>query len=114
MTQTIDPIKLKAAAEHLEWVLKQYPDEAVVQDLYQSLRPMIDAAKAQKVYAPMDRRDIPGGYFFGDGVYEPFSSPNVEDAYTNFRTEMRGGRTEQENRQIVEMKVYQQATLGNL
>ena len=31
MTQTIDPIKLKAAAEHLEWVLKQYPYSGDVQ-----------------------------------------------------------------------------------
>jgi hypothetical protein len=32
MTQAIDPVKLKAAAEHLEWVLRQYPNKpAVVQ-----------------------------------------------------------------------------------
>jgi hypothetical protein len=30
MTQAIDPIKVKAAAEHLEWILNQYPDEPVV------------------------------------------------------------------------------------
>jgi len=104
MTQTIDPIKLKAAAEHLEWVLKQYPNETVVQELYQSLRPMIEAAKAERVLEPVDRRDIPGGYFFGDGVYRPFENPNIEDAYINFKTEMRGGYTEQEKLQLARME----------
>jgi hypothetical protein len=31
MTQQIDPVKLKAAAEHLEWVCQQYPDNDDVQ-----------------------------------------------------------------------------------
>lgn len=31
MAQAIDPIRLKSAAEHLEWVLKQHPDAENVQ-----------------------------------------------------------------------------------
>ena len=102
--QVINPARLKAAAEHLEWVLQQYPNEAVVQELYQSLLSMIEAAKAKKVFEPVDRRDIPGGYFFGDGVYRPFENPNVEDAYIDFKTEMRGGYTEQEKHQLARME----------
>ena len=41
MTQIIDPIKLKAAAEHLEWVLQQYPDSEDVQSLLQALQPLM-------------------------------------------------------------------------
>ena len=37
MTQTIEPVKLKVAAEHLEWVLKQYPDSEDVQRQAESL-----------------------------------------------------------------------------
>jgi hypothetical protein len=103
MNQTIDPIKLKAAAEHLEWVLKQYPNEAVVQDLLQSLLPLIEAAKAGQVLVPMDRRDIPGGYFLGDGVYIPYTSPSIEDAYGNFVTEAEGGLNEDEKKFLTEM-----------
>lgn len=65
MTQAIDPVKLKAAAEHLEWVLKQYPDSDDVQDLYQGLQPLIEDAKAEEVLEPLDRRKIPGAYNFG-------------------------------------------------
>jgi hypothetical protein len=107
MTQTIDPIKLKAAAEHLEWVFQQYPNELVVQGLYQALLPMIEAAKDQKVYATVDRGDIPGGYFFSDGAYRSFENPNIEDAYYEFVTEMEGGLTEQDERILAEIEAYQ-------
>jgi hypothetical protein len=39
MVQAIDPIKVKAAAEHLEWVLNQYPYEPVVQGMSRGLLP---------------------------------------------------------------------------
>src|SRR3546814_3929079 len=91
MTQAIDPIKLKAAAEHLEWVLKQYPDSEDVQGLLHALLPMLEEAKAMMVKEPVERRSIPGGYNFGEGLYAPYGDPNVEEAYVGFSTEMRGG-----------------------
>lgn len=93
MTQTIDPEKLKAAAEHLEWVLSQYPDEPAVQDLASALRPLIEAAIAQRVIAPMDAPTVPGNYNFGDGVYVPFREPHLGNAYSRFLTELQGGFT---------------------
>jgi hypothetical protein len=39
MTQAIDPIKVKAAAEHLEWILNQYPNEPAVQGMLRDLLP---------------------------------------------------------------------------
>ncbi|WP_426700050.1 hypothetical protein ACPPVV_11640 [Rhodanobacter sp. Col0626] len=104
MTQTIDPIKLKAAAEHLDWVLRKYPDSEEVQDLLHSLSPLIDDAKAARVLEPVEMDDVPGAYNFGDGVYMPYTSPSVDDAYTKFRIEMRGGLTEQEKRIIARME----------
>lgn len=98
MTRTIDPTKLKAAAEHLEWVLQQYPDSEDVQGLLQALQPLISAAKSGEVSSPLDRQDVPGTYNFADGLYTPYKDPNVEDAYVAFSIELRGGLTEQEKR----------------
>jgi hypothetical protein len=39
MTQSIDPIKVKAATEYLEWVLNQCPDEPAVQGMLRDLLP---------------------------------------------------------------------------
>lgn len=98
MTQTIDPIKLKTAAEHLEWVLQQYPDSEDAQGLLRALEPIIRAAIAGDVSSPLDRQDIPGTFNFADGLYSPYKDPNVEDAYVAFSIEMRGGLTAQEQR----------------
>lgn len=98
MTQNIDPNKLKAAAEHLEWVLKQYPDSFDVQSLLRSLTPLIEHAKAGQVLEPIDRKSVPGAYNFGDGVYVSYKSPSVDEAYVSFSVEIRGGLTAQEER----------------
>lgn len=100
MTLRIDPVKLKAAAEHLEWVLRQYPNEPVVQGLLESLLSLIEDAKASRIHQPIARGDVPGAYNFSDGLYILYTNPNVDDAYTKFRTELRGGLTEQEKRII--------------
>lgn len=93
MTQTIDPIKLKAAAEHLEWVLEQYPDEPVVHGLLESLSPLIEDAKAALIKAPIYSGGVPGAYGNADGVYVPFKDPSVGDAYAKFKVELGGGLT---------------------
>jgi hypothetical protein len=104
MTQTIDPIKLKAAAEHLEWVLKQYPDNDDVRGLYDALSPLTEDAKAGNVLEPFER--IPCEYNFADGVYEAYTNPDVGEAYAIFSTEMEGGLSEQgqELRARIEVK----------
>lgn len=96
MAQTIDPLKLKAAAEHLEWVLEQYPDSDDVQSLLRSLTPLIGDAKAGRVLTPVDRMKIPGAWTFADGRYIPYDNPNVDSAYVAFSIEMRGGLSEDE------------------
>ncbi len=104
MTQSIDPVKLKASAEHLDWVLKQYPDSEDVQSLLRALSPLIEAAKAGRVLEPVGRRGIPGAYNFGDGVYTPYRDPDVDEAYSEFSAEMRGGRDEEENEIIASVQ----------
>lgn len=89
MTQTIDPIKLKAAAEHLEWVLRQYPQSEDVQALLHGLLPLIEDAKAEKINEPVER--IPFGHNYADGIYIPYKNPSVGSAYADFATEMQGG-----------------------
>lgn len=96
MTQTIDPIKLKAAAEHLEWVLKQYPDDEDVQGLLHSLASLLEDAKAGRVLEPLDSMNIAGAWNFSDGRYIPYKDPSVDSAYVAFVVEMEGGLSEQE------------------
>ena len=107
MTKAIDPVKLKAAAEHLEWVLKQYPDNERVQGLLHGLLPLIEGAKAGRIKEPVGH--IPFGYNFADGVYIPYDNPNIEDAYYEFAAEMRGGRDEQEKQLIAKLEAMRQA-----
>ncbi len=62
LATTIDPIRLKAAAEHLEWVLEQYPVEPTVQNMLEGLRLLIEGAKAAEVKEAVE--SIPFGYGF--------------------------------------------------
>jgi len=105
MTQTIDPVKLKASAEHLEWVLKQYPDSEDVQSLLRSLAPLIEDAKEGRVLEPVDSMRIPGAWNFGDGRYVSYQSPSVDAAYSDFATEMEGGWTEEEKQLIADLEI---------
>lgn len=107
MTQAIDQAKLKAAAEHLEWVLKHYPESEDVQALLSSLMPLIEDAKAGRVLAPVE--DIPGAYNFADGLYVPYKNPSVGDAYARFATEMQGGLTEEDKEQIARLEAMLKA-----
>ncbi len=86
MTQKIDPVKLKAAAEHLEWACQQYPDEEAVQSLYRGLQPMIEDAKAGRILEPIpDRFDFPSaGPSPSEGLYRDFIDPDIEGAYVDF------------------------------
>ena len=109
MTQSIDPIRLKAAAEHLEWVLRQYPDSKDVQSLLHALTPLIEAAKEGAIEQPIDSEDIPGAYSFSAGLYMPYESPNVDEGYARFSIELRGGLSEQAKRQIAKMDEFRRS-----
>ena len=109
MTQQIDPVKLKAAAEHLEWVCQQYPDNEDVQGLYRGLLPMIEDAKAGRVTEPVNRQKISGRYLMTEGVYREYLEPDVEGAYYKFRTEMEGGLSETGKRIIAKIEAMNKA-----
>ena len=109
MTQRIDPVKLKAAAEHLEWVLKQYPDSEDVRGLLHSLGPLLEEAKAGRVGEPVDSVKIPGAWNFSDGRYVPYKDPGVDSAYVAFVVEMEGGLNEQEEQLNVHMDATRRA-----
>ncbi|WP_431110199.1 hypothetical protein [Variovorax paradoxus] len=103
MTQAIDPINLKAAAEHLEWVCQQYPNVQDVQALYRGLLPLIEDAKAGRVLMPVDRQEVPGWYLMTEGIYRPYENPDIEDAYYKFRTEMGSGLTDQDEKFLAKL-----------
>lgn len=99
MPQTIDPIKLKAAAEHLEWVLRQYPDDADVQGMLHGLMPLIEAAKLGAIERVLDIQDVPYNWAVNsEGLYDDFRNPSVRGAYVRFQIELQGGLTEQDER----------------
>ncbi|QGW84386.1 hypothetical protein [Variovorax paradoxus] len=105
MTQAIDSIKLKAAAEHLEWACQQYPNVQDVQALYRGLLPLIEDAKASRVLMPVDRQEAPGWYLMAEGIYRPYENPDIEGAYYKFRTEMGGGLTDQDKKFLAKFSV---------
>ncbi|SOD55335.1 hypothetical protein [Pseudoxanthomonas wuyuanensis] len=109
MNQVIDPIKLKAAAEHLECVLRQYPDSEDIQGLLNSLLPLIEDAKANRILEPIGRTEIPGTYNFSDGLYAAYKNPDVGDAYASFGIEMGGGLTEQDKQRHARMEAMRKA-----
>lgn len=109
MTQNIDPAKLKAAAEHLEWVLKQYPDSDDVQSLLRELIPLMEDAKAGRASAPVDSIQIPGAWNFSDGRYIPYKDPSVDSAYVAFVIEMEGGLSEEERQLNARMDAMRRA-----
>lgn len=114
MTQTIDPVKLKAAAEHLEWVLKQYPESDDVQSLLHSLTPLIEDAKAGNLLIPIERGEVPNAWNFADGRYIPYADPSVDNAYVEFSIQLRGGLTEQEVRLNARMDAMRKAMTGGV
>lgn len=112
MKHAIDSTRLKEVAEHLEWVLRQYPDEPEVQGLLHALRPLLDAAKAMAITETIDSTDVPGAYNFGDGRYRPFEDPSVDSAYVDFRVALRGGPSARERQLIAKMARLRVARLG--
>jgi len=113
MTQQIDPAKLRASAEHLEGVLNEYPDSDDVQSLLGALRPLLDDAKAGRISQPIDSVSVPGAYNFGDGLYVPYRSPDVGEAYAQFTTELAGGLSEQERRILARMQAARSGASGS-
>jgi hypothetical protein len=102
MTQTIDPAKLKAAAEHLKRVLERYPDSAEVKGLLRALSPLIERAKARRVREPFEEELVPCGRSFAEGMYTQYGNPSVDDAYYAFAAELRGGRSPEEDQLIAD------------
>lgn len=113
MTQKIDPTKLKAAAERLEWVCQQYPNEESVQHVLKVMQPMIDDAKAGRILEPIpDRFDLPFRWAMSaEGLFRDFAEPDLEGAYVDFGIELEGGLSEQEMRIHADMEAQREAIL---
>jgi hypothetical protein len=88
----MDQVVLAATAEKLEKILQQYaPVDSNVSGLLRALAGVIALARAGKILAPLDARDIPGGYMFVEGELREYSE--LELAYAEFRIEATGGET---------------------
>ncbi|MGL4768475.1 MAG: hypothetical protein ACRCV6_10430 [Formosimonas sp.] len=111
MTQQIDPVKLKAAAEHLEWACQQYPNDEKVQGLYRGLLSMIEDAKAGRVLESVEEFTPFSWVVSAEGLYDDYKNPSIGSAYVDFATEMEGGLTEQDKRIIANMELQRKAIL---
>lgn len=111
-TKLIDAKKLKAAAEHLEWTLNQYPENIDVQGLLHALLPLIKSSVSGEISEPIDMSDIPCAYYFADGVYIPYKSPSVGEAYNQFATQISGGLSEQDQQQIARLDALRSARMA--
>ncbi len=107
MTQDIDQEKLRYAAEHLEWVLLQYPHSAEIKALLEGLKPLIEDAKSGRIGVPLDK--IPFEYNFADGVYVAYKDPSVGTAFAAFAVELAGGLTEEDKQRIARMDALRRA-----
>ena len=97
MTQQIDPVKLKAAAEHLEWVCQQYPDNEDVQYMLNKLLPIIQDAKAGKITEIMNMKDVPFNWAVNsEGLYNKYRNPDIPNAYIQLQTELEGGLSDED------------------
>lgn len=108
-TRTIDPVKLKSAAEYLEWVLRQYPESEDIQGLLHVFTPLIESAKSGLVEEPIDRAMVPCAYAFSNRDYFQYHAPSVEGAYYDFAAELRGGRDSQEKQLIADVEAMNSA-----
>jgi hypothetical protein len=111
MTQIINAVKLKAAAEHLEWVLNQYPNEPAVYNMLIGLLPLIEDAKAGKILVPVtDEQNIPFRWAVSaEGLYRDYKDPNIERAYVTFAIEMEGGLTEADKHRLARIEEIQKS-----
>ena len=103
MTQSIDQVRLRAAAEHLERVFGHYPEHAQVQGVCDALALLISDAKAGRIHEPLDLREIPGGWHLAEGTFRDLRDPNVEQAYGALATELQGGWSDRERRLLARM-----------
>lgn len=86
----MDCDKVKNLAEALESVLKKYSQsDPEVAGLFESLRSLIQAAKAGKIDAAMEWRDIPGGRYFTEGTLRKYR--DLEKSFAEFKIEITGG-----------------------
>lgn len=88
----MDPMALKNAAIALRLLLDSYAtadQEAYL--LREALGDVLDRAIAERIDLPLQRRDIPGGWFFDEGSLRKY--PDLELAYATFCIEARGGES---------------------
>lgn len=104
MAQAIDQARLRAAAEHLDWVLSCYPEHERANNLRARFAPLIEQAKAGLIAELQDPDDFPAGRALAEGFYADLKDPNVEDALVAFSIELRGGLSDREKRLVGELE----------
>lgn len=108
MSHAVDSDRLKAAADHLEWVLLQYPHNELLQNMLHGLERLIRNASAGAIRDAVDMQDVPFNWAVNsEGLYDAFDNPSVRNAFVAFQIELEGGLNEQDkeiNARIVALR----------
>jgi hypothetical protein len=88
----MDQFRLAASAEKLEKLLLQYAaTDAEVGGLQKALSGLINDARAGKIAAPLEWRDVPGTHSFTEGYLRKYG--DLEAAHADFKIEVTGGES---------------------
>ncbi|MBO9661450.1 hypothetical protein [Dokdonella sp.] len=88
----MDKLALKSAAEKFERELAKIGGDPEAVSLRAATLPLIDAAKAGRIEAPLQWREIPGARLFSEGNLRRYG--DLEGAYSAFRVELTGGESD--------------------
>ena len=84
--------KLKETALALQKTLEKYEKiDSDAKKLSESLNPIIDSAIHEKILSPIERREIPGSYFFNEKNLQQYK--DLSRAYAHFSIEATGGES---------------------
>jgi hypothetical protein len=89
----MDKALLKKAADELDRFLSKYDatDPLAAALRKGQLSKLIDDARHERIIAPLEWQDVPGGYPISEGAWRQY--PNLEHAYAVFKIEITGGET---------------------
>lgn len=88
----MDKLVLKSAAEKFERELAKLAGDSEVVSLRSAMLPLIDAAKAGRIEAALQWREIPGARLFSEGDLRRHRE--LESAYSAFCVELTGGESD--------------------
>ncbi|MEA1677407.1 hypothetical protein [Nitrospirillum sp. BR 11163] len=88
----MDQTLIQQSAIKLEALLRQYAAaDSEAAELLEGLKDLVFNAKIGGIKSPIDRRDIPGSWYFFEGNLRQYK--DLEEAFAEFKFQITGGET---------------------